>query len=106
MEGSVVDVFASGAYWREYYTSLGHENREVGEFLAEVTREISPAAASRSSMPAAGRPCFIGACSPPAATSSTASISATPISPTHTAGSQRRAPASSMAAFWKPRATP
>jgi SAM-dependent methyltransferase len=42
MEGSVVDVFASGAYWREYYTSLGHENREVGEFLAEVTREISP----------------------------------------------------------------
>ena len=41
MEGSVVDVFASGAYWREYYTSLGHENREVGEFLAEVTREIS-----------------------------------------------------------------
>src|SRR5688572_32590685 len=42
MEGSVVDVFASGAYWREYYTSLGHENREVGEFLAEVTRKISP----------------------------------------------------------------
>ena len=42
MEGSVVDVFASGAYWREYYTSLGHENREVGEFLAEVTRTISP----------------------------------------------------------------
>jgi hypothetical protein len=42
MEGSVEDVFASGAYWREYYTSLGHENREVGEFLAEVTRKISP----------------------------------------------------------------
>ena len=42
MEGSVEDVFASGAYWREYYTSLGHENREVGEFVAEVTRKISP----------------------------------------------------------------
>jgi SAM-dependent methyltransferase len=42
MEGSVVDVFESGAYWREYYTSLGHENREVGRFLAEVTRKISP----------------------------------------------------------------
>ena len=42
MESSVEDVFASGAYWREYYTSLGHENREVGEFLAEVTRRISP----------------------------------------------------------------
>ena len=41
MEGSVVDVFASGAYWRAYYTSLGQENREVGEFLAEVTRESS-----------------------------------------------------------------
>jgi SAM-dependent methyltransferase len=42
MEGSVVDVFASGAYWREYYTSLGHENREVGEFLAEVIGKLSP----------------------------------------------------------------
>ena len=42
MEGTVADVFASGAYWREYYTSLGHENREVGEFLAEVTGAMSP----------------------------------------------------------------
>jgi SAM-dependent methyltransferase len=42
MEGTVEDVFATGAYWREYYTSLGHENREVGEFLAELTRELSP----------------------------------------------------------------
>lgn len=42
MEGTVEDVFETGAYWREYYTSLGHENREVGEFLADVTRELSP----------------------------------------------------------------
>ena len=42
MQGNVEDVFASGAYWREYYASLGHENREVGEFLAEITRELSP----------------------------------------------------------------
>jgi SAM-dependent methyltransferase len=42
MEGTVEDVFATGAYWREYYTSLGHENREVGGFLAELTRELSP----------------------------------------------------------------
>jgi len=41
MEGTVEDVFATGAYWREYYTSLGHENREVGEFLAELTRDLS-----------------------------------------------------------------
>jgi SAM-dependent methyltransferase len=31
------DVFASGAYWREYYSSLGHENRVAGEFLLEAT---------------------------------------------------------------------
>jgi SAM-dependent methyltransferase len=30
------DVFASGAYWREYYSSLGHENRVAGEFLLEA----------------------------------------------------------------------
>ena len=36
------DVFASGAYWREYYTSLGHENREAGEFLLEVAASLSP----------------------------------------------------------------
>src|SRR5262245_18669651 len=42
MEGTVEDVFATGAYWREYYTSLGHENREVGEFLAELARALSP----------------------------------------------------------------
>ena len=42
MEGAVEDVFATGAYWREYYSSLGHENREVGEFLADLTRELSP----------------------------------------------------------------
>ena len=35
------DVFASGAYWREYYASLGHENREVGEFLLETARSLS-----------------------------------------------------------------
>jgi SAM-dependent methyltransferase len=33
---SVSDVFASGAYWREYYSSLGHENRVAGEFLLEM----------------------------------------------------------------------
>jgi ubiquinone/menaquinone biosynthesis C-methylase UbiE len=42
MDGTVEDVYATGAYWREYYTSLGHENREVGEFLAELTRDLSP----------------------------------------------------------------
>jgi SAM-dependent methyltransferase len=30
------DVFASGAYLREYYATLGHENREVGAFLHRV----------------------------------------------------------------------
>lgn len=35
------DVFISGAYWREYYSSLGHENREVGEFLLEAARSLS-----------------------------------------------------------------
>jgi SAM-dependent methyltransferase len=35
------DVFSSGAYWREYYSSLGHENREVGEFLLETARSLS-----------------------------------------------------------------
>jgi SAM-dependent methyltransferase len=42
MASNAKDVFASGAYWREYYSSLGHENREVGAFLAELTRAISP----------------------------------------------------------------
>jgi SAM-dependent methyltransferase len=35
------DVFASGAYWKEYYSSLGHENREVGEFLSEATMSLT-----------------------------------------------------------------
>jgi SAM-dependent methyltransferase len=35
------DVFASGAYWREYYASLGHENQEVGEFLIEAAQSVS-----------------------------------------------------------------
>lgn len=47
MDGTVEDVFATGVYWREYYTSLGHENREVGEFLAQLTRELSPAGGLR-----------------------------------------------------------
>ena len=42
MKSTVEDVFETGAYWREYYTSLGHENREVGEFLAELTCGLSP----------------------------------------------------------------
>jgi ubiquinone/menaquinone biosynthesis C-methylase UbiE len=37
------DVFACGAYWREYYASLGHENREVGEFLLEAATSLSTA---------------------------------------------------------------
>lgn len=37
------DVFASGAYWREYYSSLGHENREIGEFLLEAASSLSTA---------------------------------------------------------------
>ncbi|WP_439815110.1 methyltransferase domain-containing protein [Zavarzinia sp. CC-PAN008] len=32
------DVFASGAYWAEYYSSLGHENREAARFLHASTR--------------------------------------------------------------------
>jgi SAM-dependent methyltransferase len=35
-ESAEGDVFASGAYWREYYSSLGHENRVAGEFLLEA----------------------------------------------------------------------
>ena len=45
--GDGTDVYTSGAYWREYYTELGHENREVGDFLLEVTRSISPARSLR-----------------------------------------------------------
>jgi SAM-dependent methyltransferase len=41
--GDRQDVFASGAYWREYYSSLGHENREVGEFLLEAATSLSTA---------------------------------------------------------------
>ena len=37
----VSDVFASGAYWREYYSSLGHENRVAGEFVLEVAPTAS-----------------------------------------------------------------
>ena len=43
VRGDPPDVFASGAYWREYYSSLGHENREVGEFLLEASRSLSTA---------------------------------------------------------------
>jgi SAM-dependent methyltransferase len=35
------DVFASGAYWREYYSSLGHENRVAGEFLFDAVKPIA-----------------------------------------------------------------
>jgi SAM-dependent methyltransferase len=35
------DVFASGAYWREYYSSLGHENRVAGEFLLEAATSLA-----------------------------------------------------------------
>jgi SAM-dependent methyltransferase len=37
---AISDVFASGAYWREYYSSLGHENRVAGEFLFEAAQPI------------------------------------------------------------------
>lgn len=36
------DVFLSGAYLQEYYSSLGHENGEVGSFLLEAARSQSP----------------------------------------------------------------
>ena len=36
------DVFASGAYWREYYAELGHENAAAGEFLREVAEPLMP----------------------------------------------------------------
>jgi len=38
--GSAEEVFASGAYWREYYESLGHENRVAGEFLSDVAKPL------------------------------------------------------------------
>ena len=38
--GDGEDVYASGAYWREYYNALGHENREVGDFLLEATGSL------------------------------------------------------------------
>jgi SAM-dependent methyltransferase len=37
------DVFASGAYWREYYAELGHENAAAGEFLHEVSEPLARA---------------------------------------------------------------
>jgi SAM-dependent methyltransferase len=37
------DVFASGAYWREYYAELGHENAAAGEFLYEVSAPLARA---------------------------------------------------------------
>jgi len=40
-EAAARDVFASGAYWREYYATLGHENRVAGEFLREVSAPLS-----------------------------------------------------------------
>ena len=40
MAGDAEDVYASGAYWREYYSALGHENREVGEFLLEASGSL------------------------------------------------------------------
>lgn len=39
--GTAQDVFASGAYWREYYSAVGHENRVAGEFLREVCAPLS-----------------------------------------------------------------
>jgi len=35
------DVFASGAYWREYYAELGHENAAAGEFLREIAEPLA-----------------------------------------------------------------
>lgn len=43
-QSPAADVFASGAYWREYYERLGHENRVAGEFLSDVA---GPLAAER-----------------------------------------------------------
>jgi len=40
--GATEDVFLSGAYLQEYYSSLGHENAEVGEFLLEAAKALSP----------------------------------------------------------------
>jgi SAM-dependent methyltransferase len=41
------DVYASGAYWREYYNALGHENREVGDFLLEASGSLPAGAGLR-----------------------------------------------------------
>jgi SAM-dependent methyltransferase len=35
------DVFASGAYWREYYAEPGHENAAAGEFLCEIAASLA-----------------------------------------------------------------
>lgn len=45
--GEPEDVYVSGAYWREYYTALGHENREVGDFLLEATGSLPAEAGNR-----------------------------------------------------------
>lgn len=36
------DIFRSGAYLQEYYSALGHENAEVGNFLQDAARSQSP----------------------------------------------------------------
>jgi SAM-dependent methyltransferase len=38
----VEDVFCSGAYLQEYYSTLGHENAEVGNFLLGCAKSLLP----------------------------------------------------------------
>lgn len=42
LDSAQEDVFASGAYWREYYSELGHENAAAGEFLREAAAPLMP----------------------------------------------------------------
>lgn len=41
LDSAPEDVFASGAYWREYYADLGHENAAAGEFLHEIAGPLA-----------------------------------------------------------------
>ncbi len=41
LDSTPEDVFASGAYWREYYAELGHENAAAGEFLHEIAGPLA-----------------------------------------------------------------
>ena len=41
LDSAPEDVFASGAYWREYYAELGHENAAAGEFLHEIAGPLA-----------------------------------------------------------------